>query len=961
MSSPATGSPDLFPFINLAKALRGEREQLKNARNEIYLFSGESLGSFAGFTYYRFEVPEDLYLKNLDRVSFTFSQLQPVTLEGRIISLANQYMTVALPMDFGPILPEIKCHWNYDEHLPHLIESLTSAEKSHPVASFLFEPERAENVSPSALDPAVRHDTTPDQLEALKKIAQNRVSYLWGPVRTGKTQTLALVAVSFLRAGKSVLLCAPTAEQADRLLLRTVAIGKELGVELFGLATRVGLPLVDNGAALGLSSLEKEVELKRSDKKKQLEERVSLLRAYWRTKVHQYLHDDFYARLNELRERANDIKKQLDKVRDEIVGLKDTITRAQNASMIEKLKTGFSKEAVVAAQKQLTEKQAHQKKLQPVQQALTTELMRAESQTPIDSTELKEYQTAVKRIGELGGLRTVTDEVEELSAIDENALLSAKQAVATTVTSLFSDARLRDRHFDLVLVDDAEQVPPPYLAAASLCAKEAIVLAGDPYQPGPESFSKGDLAQAWLQKDVFFIVARTEQLHELPDWAARNKQWSIRLSSHFGTTPKLSRFMASVFYDGKIDVFDQRGARGGIFVVDTSDLKSTCQQYMGKKRLLPSNELQTRRTIELAKHICFRSQKHATEVGIIVPFQGPTLLTKLQLRLQGIRHVEVGTPQMFQGRRKKVIIFDATMAGADYTMRQLDDKKIGEQRIARMLGSILSCVEEDLYVVADFSHFTSVYRDRLLTKVLLLLQAQADPLPPFAATAKQFDDLDWDSRERFLSLQHSTGASVEKRTAQPSDLGGGQGADFELRMKLIARQPAQQPTGARNFERETYFAALRVLGMREDVNLLSQLVGGDLLFRHTLATEQAASRLPIDGCTSEEEFRKIMERWNLLIYEMSGAGKTDLSFFARQTPEARVRWDIFSLRAYYSSAMEAVLEESKHRIATSVSKVFQECLGKFQPANPGEWSTAYLNFLGKMEAYLEWISEQLRR
>ena len=103
-----------------------------------------------------------------------------------------------------------------------------------------------------------------------------------------------------------------------------------------------------------------------------------------------------------------------------------------------------------------------------------------------------------------------------------------------------------------------------------------------------------------------------------------------------------------------------------------------------------------------------------------------------------------------------------------------------------------------------------------------------------------------------------------------------------------------------------------------------------------------------------------MERWNLLIYEMSGAGKTDLSYFAKQTPEARVLWDINNLRAYYSSAMEAVVEESKHRIATSVSRVFQECLGKSQPANPIEWSTAYLNFLGKMEAYLTWISEQLR-
>ena len=960
MSSPTNGSTDTSPFPVLVQALRAEREKLNAARTEISLFSGEFLGSFAGYFYYRFEVPEDLYLHNVDHVFFTFSQLQPITLEGKIIHLANQFAVVALPMDFGVVLPEIKCRWNHDEHLPRVTEALAAADKSHPIASLLLHPDRPENAQPMILDPAVRHDSTPDQLEALKKISQNRVSYVWGPTRTGKTQTLASVAVSYLRSGMSVLLLAPKAEQVDQLFLRTVDIGKELGVELFGRATRVGLPLVENGAGLGLYSLEREVELKRSDKKQQLEERIALLRTYWRTKVHQYLHDDFYTRLNDLRERTNDIKKQLEKVRDEITGLKDTIVRAQNASMMERLKTGFSKEAVAAGQKLLTEKQSLQKKLQPVHQALATELMRAESQTPIDSNELKEYQAAVKRIGEFGGLRKVTDDVEALSAVDENALLSSKQCMATTVTNLFCDPRLNGRRYDLVLVDDAEQVSPPYLAAVSLCANIAMVVAGDPHQPGPESFSKGDLAQTWLQRDVFRIVAKAEQLHQLPDWAKQNPRWSIRLSSHFTKTPKLSRFMASVFFDDKIDILDQPRAKGNIFVVDTSDLKSMCRQYLGKKSLLPYNDLQTRRTIELAKHICFRSQKHASEVGIIVPFQGTTLYTKLQLRLQGIRHVEVGTPQMFQGRRKKVIIFDTTMAGVDYTMRQLDDKKVGEHRVARLLNAVFSSVEEDLYVVADFSHFNSVYRDRLLTKVLLLLRGQADSLPSFAVTAKQFDELDWDSRERFISLHHAAGGSADK-LARPADSVGGGDADLELRMKLIARQPSQQLSGARNFEQETYFSAHRVLGMRQDVNLLSQFVGGDLLFRNTLATEQATAHLPTDGCTNEEEFRKIMERWNLLIYEMSGAGKTDLSFFAKHTPEARVRWDIFSLRAYYSSAMEAVVEESKHRIATSVSKVFQECLGKSQPANPVEWSTAYLNFLGKMEAYLEWISEQLRR
>lgn len=951
----------MSPFPLLAEALRAELEKLQSARNEVSLFAGEFLGSFAGFFYYRFEVPEDIYLRPIDRVSCTLSQLQPVTLDARIVSLENQFGVVALPMDFGPILPEIKCKWSYSDCLPYVVDMIAGANPSHPVASLLFQPGRLENSHFLGFDPAVLHDTTPDQLEAIKKILLNRVSYLWGPIQSGKTQTLALLALSFLRAGKSVLLAAPKAERADRFLLRTIALGKELGVDLSGLATRVGLPVETAGVEFESFSLEHEVESERSAKKKQLEERVGLLRVYWRTKVHQYLHDDFYARLNDLRERANENRKQLDKVRDEITGLKDAITRAQNASVIEKLKSGFSKEGIATAQRQLTEKLALQKRLQPMQQALTTELMRAEAQTPIDSNELKEYQAAAKRLGELGGVKKVTEDVEQLSAVDETGLLSSKRFVSTTVVTLFSDRRLRGRHFDLVLVDDAEQLALPYLAALSLLADETMVIAGNPHQLGPESYSKGGLAQTWLQRDIFMSVAQTDQLHDLAEWARRNAQWCLQLSSHFTRAPKLSHFMASVLFDNRIKVLEQPSAKGHIVVVDTGDLKSTSRQYFGKKSLVPYNDLQTKRTVELVKYIYLRGQRNASDVGVIVPFQGTTLYTKLQLRLQGIRHIEVGTPQLFHGHRKKVIIFDMVMAGVDYTMRQLDDKKVGEHRIARMLNSVFSCVEEDLYIIADVSHFKSLYKDRLLTKILLLLQSQSDPLPPFAVTAKQFDDLDWDSRERFLNVPHSAAVAAHGDKQMPhAPANGPRDVEFEMRMKMMARQPAQQPTGARNFEQETYFAVHRVLGMRRDVNLLSQGVGGDLLFRHTLATEQAAARLPIDACYNEEEFRKIMERWNLLIYEMSGAGKTDLSFFARQTPEARVRWDINNLRSYYSSAMEAVMEESKHRIATSVSKVFQECLGKPQPANPSEWATAYLNFLGKMEAYLAWISAQLR-
>ncbi len=961
MTAPPSDSSSKSLFTLPVQALRDEREKLQTARNEITLFGGEFMGAFAGYFVYRFEVPEDLVLRGVDQVSCSFSQLQPVSVGGQIVSLENQYVVIALPIDFGAVLPEIKCQWNYDEHLPFVIDFLAGVAPTHPVASLLLDPGRPENSLDSAPEPMLVRGSFHEQIEALKKILHNRVSYLWGPDRTGKTQILALAALNHLKAGKRVLIAAPTSRATDVLLERILLLNKELAVGIDGVLSRVGFP-ADTAAIDHLSfSLEHEVEVLRTDKKKQLEEGVSLLRSYWKTKVHQYLHEDFYARLNELRERANENRKQLEKVRDEITALKEIITRAQNASVLEKFKKGFSKEEAAAAQKQLSEKLLVQKKLQPVQQALTAELMRMEAQTPIDPNELKEYHAAVKRIGELGGVKKLTDDVESKSAVDEVSLIGSKRCVVTTITRFFSEQRLREGRYDVVLVDDAARVNPPYLAALSAVARESVVIAGDPFQLGPESLSRSDVAYDWMQRDIFLMLAQTERLDDLFEWAQKNPRWSLPLTSHVAGSPKLSRFLGSFFFSNRIHVQDRPGARGNIVVLDSGDLKSSSRQYLGKKSLVPYNDLQTKRTVDIVKHALAKGHRVAAEIGVIVPLQGTTLYTKLQLRLQGIRNVEVGTPALFQGRGKKTIIVDLTMAGVDYTMRPLDDWKIGEHKLMRGLITILSCVEEDLYVVADVAHFKSVYKDRLISKLLMQLQAQSEASPTLTASAKTFDEMSWDQRNRLFGA--SFGANVAGSEHHAAEPGAGQPRDVEteVRMKMMARQQPQMVFTGRDFDQETFLAAQRVLALRKDANLLSQMIGGELLFRYSLSTEEAAARLPMDGCRTEDEFRKTMERWNLLIYEMSGAGKTDLTFFAKQTPEARVRWDINNLRAYYSSAMEAIMEESKHKIATSVNKVFQECLGKSQPANPIEWSTAYLNFLGKMEAYLAWISEQLRR
>lgn len=127
-------------FTQLAEALQKELEQFKATRREIHLFSGVRIGAFAGYTYYRFEIPEDILHRTTERATFTFGQQQPISVTGNVIAMENQFFIVALPQDFGASLPETTCSWNYeDEHKP-IIDLLHKHDPRSPIPHLLFEP-----------------------------------------------------------------------------------------------------------------------------------------------------------------------------------------------------------------------------------------------------------------------------------------------------------------------------------------------------------------------------------------------------------------------------------------------------------------------------------------------------------------------------------------------------------------------------------------------------------------------------------------------------------------------------------------------------------------------------------------------------------------------------------------------------------------------------------------------------
>ncbi len=406
--------------------------------------------------------------------------------------------------------------------------------------------------------------------------------------------------------------------------------------------------------------------------------------------------------------------------------LNQTVADLENASLIERLKKGFSKNDLKAANDQLTHQQQLYNRLLLIQQAVSNEITEAELYSPVTPREQMESKENGKRIDELGGLEKVTKSVDDFVALNEQELLQSKLFIAATINSVLTDPSIRGQQFDLVIVHEAQHVSLPVLTAISTFTREKLVIAGNPFETETVSTFKDEESDDLTQRDIFLYVAQTTELQKLFDWSAKNPNWSIFMKSHYSTTPKLSLFLSSILFNDKINVFAPLEAKGKIYFIDTSKLRSLCKQYSGKKKNLIYNELHTKRTVECVKHALMELGRSAQDIGVILPFVGPTLHTKLQLRIQGIKNVEVGTPQSFCNRRKQAIIFDTTMAGVDYTIPSIDDKMVGEYKIARLFNTIASCVGEDLYIIADMSHFKFFYQDRLFTRILQLLQTEAD-------------------------------------------------------------------------------------------------------------------------------------------------------------------------------------------------------------------------------------------
>ena len=615
------------------------------------------------------------------------------TFDVSYVDAKEDEITLRFPEHMGPQVPEIFLEWENDFVLRKMQDQLRliqSAERDEHLIRIrdLFFPTPASRVEPAKTEYARKlyemgdveyhHDGKRNdaQQEAIQKAIYNPVSFVWGPPGTGKTSTLGYIVANFVKRDKRVLFVSNTNRAVDVGMLSVMEA-------LHAMNSSSEIPNITRFGDIALAS-----------------EALD--------RVHHAVQAD--ARRVRLRQRA-----------------------ARYQQMLSNYK------------------------------ALQDEVEAIELDGKFASEDLEfQLDAAISEIRKQGGLRRMEDLVDnlqqQLNNVDYYELIS-KKAVGTTLAKVCTSDLFFDMDFDAVVVDESSMASLPFLAImASRCAGNLIV-AGDPMQLPPISMSKNAEASKVLEQDIFAFASRAEQVSELFDWHDFNPLQTSFFDTQYRLKEDLAEIISEVFYEGRLktggipeivlpDEIESNNpadpgnpdktpakakrkprkvaadSKKSYEVVDTSFFEPVLTKKSGGYGFSPTNEMHQKVLTDLVYQLVMRELIPMEQIGVIVPFRSVVWDMRRALNKKGLTEVEVGTIHTFQGREKRIIIFDTVMSGMvergevrHFSVRPFDEAKNGLS-VPRLLNVAFSRAKDRLIVLADMNHIRRIYGKKFLGRLL---------------------------------------------------------------------------------------------------------------------------------------------------------------------------------------------------------------------------------------------------
>jgi hypothetical protein len=866
---------------------------------------------------YRFEIPENFLFEPSMAVQCTLGVKLRFSIPAVIADVHHQFVFFLLPLDAGEMISEVTCEWNPSEMVERLSERC-GAMQQREIVTALFKRDFSVNSRPTTKEPIFPSSFTQSQRDAVKSSLARKISIIVGERKRGKTGVAASLMINTLREGKRVLYLTSSSGNLHECIQEMVSLNPGVAEESIaiidaGICLLPPLPIPVYGMKGGELLAQREA----------LKKLMKIVAAEYE-----------YDRVDALTQKLTEKQGQIEDASTEAERIKAELLRMQNASMIERMKQRINKADIDNVQSQFQNKLALVERLKQHAATLTKEQIKKEMQLPVQLKEKKEIE------------KLASTQVSLQSQFP--ATLSSARCVAATIHHALTIEESQLGEFDIVCIDDAHVLNlAEFFWCASHGTEGCFILADITEQP-PQSVSQFESARRWLQKNYFTYYQQQESdehrftIGLLPDNTASELVHPEVSQSLFESC------LTAALHQTPIP----QGVKGKIYFLNTEDQRSVSAQYVGKKKILPYNEANGKRVIDCVKHALVNGSTTQSDILIVVPPSGQATYLRELLRAHHMNDVEIASLGSIRLCTKRAVIFDTTVAGLDFTLRLLDDKKSGAVRVADTFNTLLSTVREDLYTIADISYFNTRYKDRLITRLLALFSSRSESAGNILNAVRRFDDLSPEFRKKVLFATAEDKQSIEYKTkleqAKPSS--------FDT-----SKSPSQQSIAVaeQKLKKDIRAAILRVLAKREIINILAQYLEAYPFYRTTLETAKYAASLSELECENENDFKNVMQMWNVLIYEASDAQKTNHPLATKARVDAKITSDIQEIHAYYHSDLELVVEVGKQKLAQSIQKIFNDCIGK-KPVTPTDWMNAYLVFLGRMEKYLDTVTKQIR-
>jgi predicted DNA helicase len=272
----------------------------------------------------------------------------------------------------------------------------------------------------------------------------------------------------------------------------------------------------------------------------------------------------------------------------------------------------------------------------------------------------------------------------------QEQILGRAEVVCTTAAG--ADSKIMgDLHFDLVVLDEATQVPDP-VALVALARGSKVIMAGDPCQLPPTVIDP-EAASAGLGVTFF------ERLAEQDQDALRMLTVQYRMNN------AIMAFPSGTMYDGRltaapevaqhqlheIDGVASDPLRDAPFLfLDTSG--KGWEENRTRKDKSTYNRLQAERTTAEVLRLVSRGL-HPSDIAVITPYNAQARLLRSLLSEQCAEGLEIDSVDGFQGREKEAIVYDL--------VRSNEDGKLGFVNDMRRMNVALTRARRFLMVIGD--------------------------------------------------------------------------------------------------------------------------------------------------------------------------------------------------------------------------------------------------------------------